>query len=295
MKRTVYQLATLLLLVAVTSCEQAVLDSPSPVAQRQTADFTSETNIPVVEPMREIAVGYTSSVNSEGGGIVTGLGQTMVPGGYKIWRRIPPANLVQGTWVAIDGPNGGGAVKIAGTTGDGLYAVTNTNELWRYAGGNWSKLPFNAVDVATSVTSSAVYFLSTESLHGGYRVYRLISNTSAEEVVYGGAATSIGVDQFGRPWITTSINEVYLGPLPQTPRADRSWALQSGLGKDITCTGTYAALIGLDNQIYYRPTNGTSSDWEFQGGLNVSQVTASVSDNAVWYVTASGQVYLASK
>ncbi|HEX8656818.1 MAG TPA: hypothetical protein VF690_04760, partial [Hymenobacter sp.] len=242
MKALLLQFLVVILFVgSLTSCSQSSHELPQPTAKAVTDDanvsswgmYTQSGAAMQPEFMVDIAARFKgrNTVGGTTGNDLLTLGKTKVPGGNKIWffyqyqclcgegSTYQPYNV--GSWTAIPGPNGGGAVKVASTNG-AWYVIDDQNQLWT-AGSSlsttttWTKLPFLAVDIATY--GSYTYFLGATPVYGGYRIYRLTgsgSSSVATEVVTGSAATSIAVDEQGRPWVVNSLNEIFVGPLPNS-------------------------------------------------------------------------------
>jgi hypothetical protein len=288
------------------SCSPSAQDDPAPKAQTTTSiSVYSQYNTP--EPMVEVAASLqrvNPNNTSETANDLITLGRTQVQGGQKLYYfyqsfclcggpyTYGPYNF--GRWSAVNGPKGGGAVKIA-ISARTLYAVTNQNELWTApmpSGINptltWTQLPVQAVDVAAY--GPYVYFLGTATGYGGHPIYRF-ANGVATEVVPGGMAASLAVDNTGRPWVVSSVNEIFVGPAPGT---SGGYEYVQGLGTDIACNGTTLGLLGINvNEIYSRYAFAPTSyyGWVWNGG-QAAQITAATGEYGDFFVvTTSGDLF----
>ena|GEM_PF-4191703 len=259
---------------------------PAPTAQKGVSDLTYSKYNNLPEPLVDVTALYLG-LNTGGtaaGNDLFGLGRSQISGGHKIYshrqgRVSNTSGIVAwapydfGPWTQISGPNGGGAVKLA-VKGFTLYAVTSSNELWTtdnpYGGSGWVRLPFQAVDIATN--NFYVYFLGAASLYGGHPIYRL-DGTTAVEVSPGAAGITLAVDGFDRPWVTTSAEEIWVGPYPWGPAG--GFTRVPGVAVDIASNGSTVAVLGSASgfgttgySIWKRNTNVPSNEWAWtaEGG-----------------------------
>jgi hypothetical protein len=132
-----------------------------------------------------------------GGGQVFVIGMDSAPGGYGIWKREGPR------WRKYPGSG----VRIAVDNRAYPWVVNNENEIYRWSGSSWQRMPGAAKDIGIG-TNGSVAVIGTNSTSGGYGVYEWNSSTNSWKTLFG-AGTNVAVDSAGKPWVTNSSQRVY--------------------------------------------------------------------------------------
>ncbi|MGI4760188.1 MAG: hypothetical protein ACRYF0_05750 [Janthinobacterium lividum] len=319
MKRTIYRLCTgVLLLAFVASCSTKNEDIVAPRAI--TADAVPAFNYYQYFNKPEPMIDVTASPYRYTNGPTLyrypyGLGASVIPGGHPIYSFSPGYNPADGPtagiWTPIAGPNGGGVVKLAvafndyrptGGPSQKLYAVTDQNQLWSTSnatGEGWINYNIAATDVTAYYYNGfpVVYFLGTENVNGGHKIYRIDSGTTTPvEVLPGSAATSIAVDQYARLWAVNSLHEIFCN---STPLTGGSFFKLQGEATDIACdsytiaiTGSRYLTYGYEVFVRDATTPLTSFGWELQQG-EATQIGSN--SNGDYFVTNSlNELFLAN-
>ncbi|UOQ53033.1 hypothetical protein [Hymenobacter cellulosivorans] len=313
MKYTCYRLfAAVMASAVVAGCETPEL-APPPVLKAQSSSDLTFISFPVPEPLVEVtSVEYYNGAVRKKWEKPEALGASQVPGGHPIYvfqpRGTPGDANTVGTWTRISGPNGGGAVKIAagyeynGTVGF-RYVVTDQNELWVSSGNSpgWRKINHPAVDVAVAYGNTAsvyVYFLGAATVNGGHPIYRYRWDTGqAVEVVPGAAGIELAVDRDGRPWVTTSNQQVWVGPAPGSSGGFVPVEASAG---DIACTVDDVAVLGTGSaplpggyEVYKRPYSSPleSYTWTWEGG-QATRIGSSF-NGKFFLIDSFGQLHMA--
>jgi len=274
-----YPLPTRLLSVLLSSAWLAgcQADLPTPVTPTTQAQTSALTYYPVdtPEPFSEIAAA-DDLVHYYGSPTLGALSATNSYGGHAIWYQLATDYDQTPVWQSLNGPDGGGATKIAMTgLGNTMYVVNDQNNLYSQSDGTnyWYQYPYAAVDVAT-YNDQYTYFLGAANVPGGHPIYRLLWNGDAYEVTSGAGAVSLAVDYQGRPWVVNDADQIFVGPSPRIfPNGGGSFTQYQGHGKEIACSSSTTLVArgpaGTNGFPIYSQVSSTSpsqNNWSPQGG-----------------------------
>lgn len=173
---------------------------------------------------------------------------------------------IHGRWERFSGYG----TRVAVDPDGNPWIINALNEIWRYSGGAWAKMPdeARAIDIGAD---GSVYMLGQPTWSDGY-VYRW---NGASWDYFGGYGTEITVDHEGHPWLVNSRDEIWR-------HTDSGWSKLSSTARDIDAgaDGTVYSLAGGSgaNGYIYR-WNG--SGWSYNGGYGVRIAVAPTGSPAI--------------
>jgi hypothetical protein len=136
---------------------------------------------------RDIGIGKDGSVYV--------LGNTPVSGGYAVHKW-------NGTgWTLI----GGGAVAIDVAPNGVPWVINSQQEIFRRSGGAWQQMPGAGRDIGIGGDGS-VYVIGAGAVSGGYGIFKWNGTSWTQQA---GGAVRISADQFGRPWVVNSVQQIF--------------------------------------------------------------------------------------
>ncbi len=142
------------------------------------------------------------------------------------------------------GALGGTALKVDVDNSGRTWVVNASNQIYRRDGGNWTRIPGNAVDIGCSGTSGSIYRVDTNG-----RIFFYNSNNTWTQTS-GGGATRVDVDRQGRAWVVTNNNILY-----RYNPAGNNWTNMRQNVSDVGC-GTDGSVWVTDvNTKIYRMAN----------------------------------------
>lgn len=181
---------------------------------------------------------------------------------------------IHGRWELF----GGYGTRVAVDPDGNPWIINALNEIWRYSGGSWAKVPgtARAIDIGAD---GSVFMLGQPSWSDGY-VYRW---NGASWDYFGGYGTEITVDREGHPWLVNSSDEIWR-------HTDAGWSRLSGTARDLDAggDGTVYSLSGGSgaNGYIYR---WSGSGWSYNGGYGVRIAVAPTGSPAI--INSSSSVW----
>lgn len=197
------------------------------------------------------------------------IGTNSVPGGFGIHKF---------NGMGWD-PMPGGATEITVDSSGNPWVVNANHEIFRWAGSTWAKAPGSAMDIAGG--GKQVYVIGTNSVPGGFGIYRWTPSATWEKLPGGGVR--IAVDSSGNPWVVNSANEIFR-------MVNGVWQKLPGAGLDIGAGGNEVWVIGTNSV-----PGGYGIYRFFQGGWQNKPggaVRIDVDSTGVpWVVNSSNQIF----
>ncbi|KZS41232.1 hypothetical protein AWE51_22775 [Aquimarina aggregata] len=142
---------------------------------------------------------------------------------------------------------GGTALKVDVDNQGRTWVVNAGNQIYRRDGGNWTRIPGNAVDIGCSGTSGSIYRVDSNG-----RIFFYNNNSWSQ--TSGGGATRVDVDKQGRAWVVTNNNTLY-----RYNPSNNTWTNMRQNVNDVGCGTDGSVWITDVNTKIYRMANAAKS------------------------------------
>jgi hypothetical protein len=222
-------------------------------------NFCSETNVDTSNLWQRIKGMFANDVGAGGSDTMWLLdARKAVPGGAEV--------VTLGLNSTAGMRRNGGAVRIDADGNSNGFVANDKGEMFRFAGGGWSRLPGVARDVGIGANGTA-WHVGNNAVPGGFGVFRW--NGKGWDDMKGGGVR-IDVDPQGNAWVVNDAGQVYR-------YSGSGWAGAPGVkARDIGVGANGSVFVtGHDGKVYKWDGKG----WTSRGGNGMVDIT--VTDKGV--------------